>query len=294
MTATLERGEAPAAPVAPQTRFDISRYLVTIPLAIVVFFAGYPLVRVLAQATRTSTGSWGTETITTTLVSSSFREALRNTVTITVAATVGCLLLGTLVATLIAFAPFRGSGLASKLIDVIVAMPSFLVVLAFVFLYGRSGAAHAILGDSVDFSTFLSSPVGVVAAEVTFFTPFVIRPLLAAYSQLPPAQLNVAASLGASPLRVFAIVLFPEIVPALAASGGLTVLLTLNEFGIVAFTGAKGVRTIPTQIYTTGIVTADVPAAAVYACVQIILSLVLFGGLRLLARRLAGRRGGRV
>ena len=84
--------------------------------------------------------------------------------------------------------------------------------------------------------------------------------------------------------------LFPEIVPALSASGGIAVLLTLNEFGIVAFTGAKGVQTIPTQIYTTGIVTADVPAAAVYACTQIVLSLALFGGFRLLTRQLGGRR----
>lgn len=288
MMATVEQGAVPA--VAPPRKFDASRYLVTIPLAIVLFFAGYPLFRVLAQATRTSAGGWGTETIAATLTSRSFHEAVRNTVTISVAATLGCLLLGILVATLIAFAPFRGSGIASKLIDVIVAMPSFLVVLAFVFLYGKSGAAHAIIGDSVDFSTFLSSSTGIVFAEVTFFTPFVIQPLLAAYSQLPPAQLNVAASLGASPLRVFTHVLFPEIVPALSASGGIAVLLTLNEFGIVAFTGAKGVQTIPTQIYTTGIVTADVPAAAVYACTQIVLSLALFGGFRLLTRQLGGRR----
>ncbi len=184
-------------------------------------------------------------------------------------------------------------GLVSKLIDVIVAMPSFLVVLAFVFLYGSSGMAHAVLGNTVDLSAFLASPAGVVAAEVTFFTPFVIRPLLAAYSRVPPAQLNVAASLGASPARVFALVLLPEIVPALAASGGLTVLLTLNQFGIVAFTGGKGVETIPTKIYTSGIITADIPTAAVYASIQIILSLTLFGGFQLLVRQLSGGRTAR-
>ena len=54
-------------------------------------------------------------------------------------------------------------------------------------------------------------------------------------------------------------------------------LLTLNEFGIVLFTGAKGVITLPVLIYTRGIVTFDLPGAAVIATVQIALSLALYG-----------------
>ena len=47
---------------------------------------------------------------------------------------------------------------------------------------------------------FLYTPAGVITAEITFFTPFVVRPLLAAFALMPRAQLDVAASLGASPL----------------------------------------------------------------------------------------------
>lgn len=91
-----------------------------------------------------------------------------------------------------------------------------------------------------------------IAAEITFFTPFVVRPLLASFSTLPRAQLDVAASLGASPLRVLRSVVMPEAWPALMAGGSLVLLLTLNEFGIVLFTGAKGVTTLPVLIYTRG------------------------------------------
>ena len=69
---------------------------------------------------------------------------------------------------------------------------------------------------------------------------------------LPRAQLDVAASLGASPLRVLRSVVMPEAWPALMAGGSLVLLLTLNEFGIVLFTGAKGVITLPVLIYTRG------------------------------------------
>ena len=98
-----------------------------------------------------------------------------------------------------------------------------------------------------------------IAAEITFFTPFVVRPLLASFALLPRAQLDVAASLGASPLRVLRSVVMPEAWPALMAGGSLVLLLTLNEFGIVLFTGAKGVITLPVLIYTRGIVTFDLP-----------------------------------
>jgi len=136
----------------------------------------------------------------------------------------------------------------------------------------------------------LYTPAGVIAAEITFFTPFVVRPLLASFSMLPKAHLNVAASLGASPLRVFRSVVLPEAWPALTAGGGLVLLLTLNEFGIVLFTGAKGVTTLPVLIYTRGIVTFDLPGAAVIATVQIALSLSLYGAYRVAFARLTAQR----
>ena len=153
--------------------------------------------------------------------------------------------------------------------------------MAFTFLYGSAGAVNAaiagITGAASPALNFLYTPAGVIAAEITFFTPFVVRPLLASFAVLPRAQLDVAASLGASPLRVLRSVVMPEAWPALVAGGSLVLLLTLNEFGIVLFTGAKGVITLPVLIYTRGIVTFDLPGAAVIATVQIALSLSLYG-----------------
>ena len=54
---------------------------------------------------------------------------------------------------------------------------------------------------------------------------------------------------------------------------------------------AKGVITLPVLIYTRGIVTFDLPGAAVIATVQIALSLVLYGLYRLVFARLMSGRG---
>ncbi|MFI5498969.1 2-aminoethylphosphonate ABC transporter permease subunit [Nocardia asteroides] len=265
------------------------------PVLVVLGIAGYPILRVLTESTRTPTGR-GTEVWTSVLGSAAFLDALWRTVSIAVCATVGCLVLGTFLAIVLAFVPFPGSGVVGRLIDTILTLPSFLITLAFTFLYGTAGAVNALLaeltGATQPVVDFLTTPLGVILAEITYFTPFVVRPLLAAFAQLPREQLDVAASLGASPWRVLRQVVLPEAWPALAAGGSLVLLLTLNEFGIVLFTGAKGVITLPALIYTCGIVTFDLPGAAVLASVQVLLSLTLYLAYRFVFARFLARPKG--
>jgi 2-aminoethylphosphonate transport system permease protein len=261
------------------------------PLLIVLVVVAYPLIRVCLESTKAGgpQSKWSE-----VLASQMFCDALWRTISIAATSTVGCLILGTFIAIVLAFVPFPGSRVVGRLIDTVLALPSFLITLAFTFLYGSAGAVNAAivsLTGATSTVNFLYTPAGVIAAEVTFFTPFVVRPLLASFAMLPRAQLDVAASLGASPLRVLRSVVMPEAWPALMAGGSLVLLLTLNEFGIVLFTGAKGVITLPVLIYTRGIVTFDLSGAAVIATVQIALSLVLYGLYRLVFHRFMNRRG---
>ncbi|WP_446226552.1 hypothetical protein ACTWPB_16615 [Nocardia sp. IBHARD005] len=59
------------------------------PVLAVLGIAGYPILRVLTESTRTPTGR-GTEVWTSVLGSEAFREALWRTVSIAVCATAGC------------------------------------------------------------------------------------------------------------------------------------------------------------------------------------------------------------
>lgn len=264
------------------------------PVVLVLLVAGYPILRVLTESTVTSDGR-GTEVWSSVLGSESFRNALWRTVSIAFASTAGCLVLGAFLAIVLAFVPFPGSAVVGRLIDTVLTLPSFLVTLAFTFLYGTAGALNTLIaeitGRDAPLLNFLDTPLGVIAAEITFFTPFVVRPLLAAFARLPREQLDVAASLGASPWRVLRQVVLPEAWPAMAAGGSLVLLLTLNEFGIVLFTGAKGVLTLPALIYTRGIVTFDLPGAAVLASVQVALSLTLYAAYRFVFARLTAGKG---
>lgn len=277
MTALADAAAADVAPAPRHTATDAAgprSWWVLPPLVLMLAAVVYPLAQVLAQSGQDD--AWSR-----VLTSAQFREALLTTVLVAVSATAGCLVLGSYLAVVLAFVPFPGHRVVARMIDVVLALPSFVITLAFVLLYGVAGVFGGLTGGAL-----VSSTLGVVLAEITFFTPFVVRPLLAAFARFPREQLDVAGSLGASPWTVVARVLLPEALPALAAGGGLTLLLTLNEFGIVLFTGARDAITLPMLIYTRGIVTFDLPGAAVIATVQVVASLLLYLGYRALVRRL--------
>lgn len=264
------------------------------PVAVLGLFFLYPLGLVV----RESLGGGGPTTAAygRVFAQDAFRDALGNTVLIAVGATAGALVLGFALAIVIAFVPFPGGRAVGRFVDVFLSFPSFLITLALLFVYGQAGMANGIwtgvTGTADGPFDFLHTRWGVLLAEVTYFTPFVMRPLLAAFSQLETAQLEAAASLGAKAPRIVRQVILPEALPALAAGGSLVLVMCLNEFGIVLFTGAKDVTTLPVLIYSRAILDGDWTAACVVAVVNIALSGALYAVYRTLVAQ-GGRRRAR-
>ncbi|MFI9061322.1 2-aminoethylphosphonate ABC transporter permease subunit [Streptomyces sp. NPDC053429] len=259
------------------------------PIAALASAFLYPLALVVRQSFAPENGGGALDAYSSVFASTAFREALGTTVRLAAGATAGCLVLGFALALVLAFVPFPGAKAVAKFIDVFLSFPSFLITLALLFVYGTAGMANGLWRDT--FSTpdgpfrFLTTPWGVLLAEITYFTPFVMRPLLAAFSQLDTAQLEVASSLGARPARIIRTVILPEALPALAAGGSLVLVMCLNEFGIVLFTGAKGVTTLPMLIYGKAILESDYAGACVVAVVNIAISVGLFGLYRVVGKR---------
>ncbi|MEU2674439.1 2-aminoethylphosphonate ABC transporter permease subunit [Streptomyces sp. NPDC007164] len=260
-----------------------------LPVAVLALVFLYPLALVVQQSVSPDEGGTSIAPYGEVFASESFRSALTTTVWLAVGSTVGCLVLGFVLAMIIAFVPFPGGRAVAKFIDVFLSFPSFLITLALLFIYGNVGMANGVWTDITGAADgpfdFLTTPWGVLLAEITYFTPFVMRPLLAAFSQLDSAQLEVASSLGAKPARIVRQVILPEALPALAAGGSLVLVMCLNEFGIVLFTGAKGVTTLPMLVYSKAILESDYPAACVVAVVNIAISVGLYSLYRMVSRR---------
>jgi len=268
------------------------------PLLVLAGLFFYPLALIAAQSLTTASGGFSGGAYATVLTGALFRGALLHTVVIACGATAGCLVLGFTLALVLSFVPFPGARLVARLIDTVIALPTFLVALALTFLYGSAGLVNGALQQALSLGTppldFLYSPCGVILAEVTVYTPFIIRPLLAAFSLVDAAQIEVAGSLGAGFWRIVAQVILPAALPALLAGGSLCLLLTVNEFGIVFFIGAKGVITLPMLVYDKAIQEFDYTTACVIAVVNVALSLALYGLYRTVLGRFGGRDAGLV
>lgn len=268
------------------------------PLLILAALFFFPLALILRQALGGDTGILSLSHFADVLTSRTFRDALVHTVAIALSATAGCLVLGFTFSVLIAFTPFPGSQLLARLIDTFIALPTFLVALSFTFIYGSAGMLNESLRELLHLELppvdFLYSQWGVILSEVTVYTPFVMRPLLAAFSLIEPAQIEVASSLGARPLRIISRIILPAALPALVAGGSLCLLLTVNEFGIVLFIGAKDVITLPLLIYDKAIQQFDYTTACVIAVVNVALSLALYSLYRFVVAYFGGRRAGLV
>jgi 2-aminoethylphosphonate transport system permease protein len=266
------------------------------PLAILAALFFYPLALIVQQSVTAADGRRDPGAYARVLSGPLFVNALLHTIEIALAATAGCLALGFVMALVLTFVPFPGARALSRLIDTFIALPTFLIALALTFLYGSAGIANLSImqmtGATAPPIDFLYTVAGVVLAEVTVYTPFVMRPLLAAFSLIETAQIEVASSLGAGAWRIIREIILPAALPALLAGGSLCLLLTVNEFGIVFFIGAKGVVTLPLLVYGKAIQEDDYTAACVIAVVNIALSLSLYLLYRLMvARAEQGRRG---
>jgi 2-aminoethylphosphonate transport system permease protein len=266
------------------------------PLAVIGVLFFYPLILIARQGLTDGKTAITLEHFANVLRTRQFHSALLNTIEIAVTSSAGCLVLGFVIALILAFVPFRGSRECARFIDTFIALPTFLMALAFTFIYGSAGVLNGILmditGSTMPPVDFVYSVWGVILAEVTVFTPFVLRPLLAAFSLIDTAQIEVASSLGAGPWRIIRQIIFPAALPALLAGGSLCLLLTVNEFGIILFIGAKGVITLPLLVYDKAIQEGDYTPACAIAVINVVLSLSLYSLYRLVLARFGGRSAG--
>ena len=93
---------------------------------------------------------------------------------------------------------------------------------------------------------------GLVLASVFYSLPFMVQPLQNAFEAIGDRPLEVAATLGASPLDAFFSVVLPLARPGFLTAGIMTFAHTVGEFGVVLMIGGNlpGItRVVSVQIY---------------------------------------------
>lgn len=112
--------------------------------------------------------------------------------------------------------------------------------------------------------------------------PFMILPVWAAIERVPDSYLEASADLGAHGFRTMRSVLLPLILPGIAAGSIFTFSLTLGDFITPTLVGGAGSDFIGNIVYQNVGVASNVPFAAAFATVPLVIMAVYL----LLARRL--------
>ncbi|MFD3569226.1 ABC transporter permease [Streptomyces sp. NPDC058667] len=227
----------------PPRRGPRTPLLLAVPALLAVAFLLLPLVGVLA---RTEWGAFGAH-----LTGPATVEALTLSLVVSFWALGLSLLLGVPLAWLLARVPFRGKAVVRSLVLLPMVLPPTVGGVALLLAFGRRG----LLGPWLDSTFGVTLPFhtsGAVVAATFVSMPFLVISLEGALAGLRPGYEETAASLGASPVRVFFTVTLPMVAPGLLAGAALTWARALGEFGAtITFAGnlPGTTQTLPLQVY---------------------------------------------
>jgi putative spermidine/putrescine transport system permease protein len=159
---------------------------------------------------------------------------------------------------------------------------------AWLIVLGKNGFINSVLRDIGLIAQpleLLYTPTGVVIALVQYSMPVMVIILAAAISHIDVDYERAAASLGASPLKVFIQVTLPLSAPGII-SGFITIFAwTLSAFATPQLVGGGKVNMISNMVYNMGFSNFDFPFAAVLSMTALLLTMALLALIRLSARR---------
>ena len=183
--------------------------------------------------------------------------------------------------------PFKR--IVDALVDLPFALPTAVAGIALTAIYSQNGWIGQYLPFKVSFT-----PVGVFVALTFIGLPFVVRTLQPVLEDLSKEIEEASATLGASRLQTFRLVIFPILIPALLTGFALAFARALGEYGSVIFIAGNLplVSEITPLLIITKLEQYDYAGATAIAVVMLVSSFVLLLGINLLQAWSRRRQGG--
>ncbi len=255
-----------------RTRPALSRAALVVPATLGVALVVLPLLGLLI---RTDWASFS-RNISAPVVWPAIRLSVLTTL-VTVAL---CFALGTPLAWLLSRADGRLATWLRAVLTVPVVLPPVVGGVALLLAYGRRGVVGAPLFEAFGLRLPFT-PTAVVLAQLFVSLPFFVLAVEGAMRAVDHRYDAVAATLGASPLRVFTRVALPLAAPGIASGAALAWARALGEFGAtITFAGnfAGRTQTAPLAVYVA--LQNDPQAAIALSIAMLGVSLAVLGLLR--------------
>jgi sulfate transport system permease protein len=183
---------------------------------------------------------------------------------------------GTIIAWLLVRDQFPGKSAVNAVIDLPFALPTIVASLVLIELYG----AHSPFGIDIALTR-----VAVVVALLFVTLPFVVRAVQPLLIEMDREMEEAAASLGASGLTIFRRIIFPNLLPGLAAGVALAFARALGEYGsVLLFAGGLPNTQVSSVFISTQIENGQNTGAAAVSVVLLLAAMAMLGLITLIQR----------
>lgn len=218
-------------------------------------------------------------------------QAVRLSLQVAAWATLLSLPPGIWVAHLLARGQFPGRSVLNALVHLPLILPPVVTGYLLLWAFGTQGPVGAVLEQ---FGLVLAFRwTGAVLAAAVMAFPLLVRAIRLSIEAVDPRLEQAGASLGASPLAVFATVTLPLALPGILAGMVLAFAKSMGEFGatITFVSNIPGqTQTLPTAVYAFLQVPGGEASALRLVVISVVISMVALLGSEFLARRVS-RRG---
>jgi sulfate/thiosulfate transport system permease protein len=242
--------------------------MVVLYLSVIVLL---PLAAVTSEAF-----SGGLDTFWDQVTSPLAKKSLELTVVCSLIVVVLNAFFGTILAWILVRDEFPGKSLVNAVIDLPFALPTIVASLTLFALYGN---------DSPIGIHLAATRVAVVVALMFVTLPFVVRAVQPLLIEMDREMEAAAASLGAGSFTIFRKIIFPNLLPGLAAGVALAFARALGEFGsVLIFAGGLPSTMVSSIFIRQQIESGNEVGASAVSVVLLAASLLLLGLVSLIQR----------
>ncbi|WP_457754220.1 ABC transporter permease [Thermococcus sp.] len=244
-----------------------AKLILIIPITFLILFFYLPLISIIHE------GLWDNgftlKYLKAVLSNSYHRGIILFTIKQALASTLLTLALGLPGAYIFAKYDFPGKSFVKAILTVPFVMPSIMVALGFILLFGKQGFFTQLIGRDLG---ILYSWKAILIAHAFYNFPIVVRMVSSLWQRINPHYEEVAMSLGAKGFTLFRKVTLPMLLPGIFASSMLTFIFCFLSFSIPLILGGYKYATIEVDIFTSIMTMLDFKVGSALAIIQIALS----------------------
>ncbi len=256
-----------------RARFGVSRGW-TVSVAVILALVLLPVAAIATLALSADLATWPH------LLGTVLPHSLTTTLIVMAGVAAVTLVTGAGTAWIVTMYRFPGRGVIDRLLVIPLAVPTYIVAYCYVDLLGYAGPVQGLLRELFGWRTprdywfpDIRSTTGAIFLLSSVLYPYVYLAARASFVQQSICVLEVARTLGRTPIGAFFSVALPLARPALAAGVALVLMECLNDLGAVQH---LGVETLSHAIYSTWLQRSNLGGAAQIALTALVVVLVLF------------------